>query len=98
MSEKYTFFLITMCNVAIYLLVDMMALPMFDVNLSSLPYEQFLVCRIIVSIPSVILFSYLIHYIYKMYMNIKPAPAANSVIFEKGRSKRKKEMLPMLMH
>lgn len=97
MSEKYTFFLITMCNVVIYLLVDMIALPMFDVSLSSLPYEQFLVCRIIVSIPSVILFSYLIHYIYKLYINIKPASAMEITPPQKENAKRRKELLPRLM-
>lgn len=101
MSKKYLFFLILMCNSSIYILIDIIALPMFDITLSTLPYEQFLICRIITSIPSVILFSYLIHYIYKLHESINTRNSNDATKLNVGvqplKDEGKKEYLPKLM-
>lgn len=70
-SKMYEFFLIFVVNCSIYLIVDAVALPLFDIKLSALPYEQFLVARIVTSIPSVILFTNIIWYIYKLHTDIR---------------------------
>ncbi|GCE63642.1 hypothetical protein MHSWG343_06400 [Candidatus Mycoplasma haematohominis] len=102
MSKKYLFFLILVCNSAIYILIDIIALPMFDISLSTLPYEQFLICRIITSIPSVILFSYLIHYIYRLHSSISSRNSNDAKGMTVGvqpfKEEKKKDYLPKLIH
>ncbi|AEW45386.1 Putative asparty/glutamyl-tRNA amidotransferase, subunit C [Mycoplasma haemocanis str. Illinois] len=98
-AKLYEFFLIFTTNCAIYLIVDMVSLPLFDVKLSSLPYEQFLIARIFTSIPSVIVFSNIMWYIYKLHNSVK-----GSILVHRNNEsglmpepEKKRKLLPLVI-
>ncbi|OAL10120.1 glutamyl-tRNA amidotransferase [Candidatus Mycoplasma haematobovis] len=98
-AKLYEFFLIFVVNCAIYLIVDIIALPLFDIKLSALPYEQFLVARIVTSIPSVILFTNIIWYIYQLHNDIRGnlATQKNPTWGLMPIKKKEKRVLPVLL-
>ncbi|ADX98311.1 aspartyl/glutamyl-tRNA amidotransferase subunit C [Mycoplasma suis] len=59
-------FRITALNFIAYILVDLITLPLFDIKISTLPYEQFFVMRNIALIPAITFSSFIVWKIFKL--------------------------------
>lgn len=66
-AEKWGVILrLTILNFLAYVLVDIITLPLFDIKISTLPFEQFFIMRNFFLIPSVVFSSLIIWKIFKL--------------------------------